>query len=87
MSNCAICVYDLYSESLKEYRESIAALRAALSSLNIPQSEWPPSIRADSDSDSKGSGARQRAVLSAFEEMERALVRKKEQESSTGDRR
>jgi len=86
MSNCAICVYDLYAESLKEYQESIVALRATLSSLNIPQSEWPPSVRADSDSDSKGAGARQQAVLSAFEEMERALARKKEQGSSTRDR-
>ncbi|EGO03356.1 hypothetical protein SERLA73DRAFT_174814 [Serpula lacrymans var. lacrymans S7.3] len=76
MSGCAICVYDLYQDSLTAYDESINSLRVLLSSSHIPESEWPPDIRKSS----QGITAEKRkdVVLSAFEEMERALKEKQE---------
>ncbi|KAA1473115.1 hypothetical protein DENSPDRAFT_754763, partial [Dentipellis sp. KUC8613] len=73
MSGCAICVYDLYQESLDNYKDALKSLRASLSALDIPQSEWPESIRENA-----GQAAPQRksVTLSAFEEMERRLAEK-----------
>ncbi|KAF8189496.1 oxidoreductase-like protein [Mycena galopus ATCC 62051] len=72
MSGCAICVYDLYEESLAAYKESLAALRSTLTSDGIPEESWPKSIRA-------GVVAREKSVtLSAFEELEKSLKAKKD---------
>ncbi|KAG6865378.1 hypothetical protein C0991_003081 [Blastosporella zonata] len=73
MSNCAVCVYDLYEEALDDYRDSVTNLRAALSARNILEKEWPKSVRSPI---TIGSGDRKGAVLSAFEEMERTLAKK-----------
>ncbi|KAF8157100.1 hypothetical protein B0H34DRAFT_638026, partial [Crassisporium funariophilum] len=73
MSGCAVCVYDLHEESLEAYREAVSALRSNLSAMNIPEAEWPPSIRTQTISDTK---KRKEMVMDAFEEMERALALK-----------
>ncbi|KAF8067927.1 hypothetical protein FPV67DRAFT_1400387, partial [Lyophyllum atratum] len=75
MSNCAVCVYDLYEESLEAYRKSVADLRTLLSALNIPEAEWPQNIRA---AESGQTTSRKDVVLNAFEEMERALNKKRQ---------
>ncbi|KAJ6612544.1 oxidoreductase-like protein [Mycena sp. CBHHK59/15] len=69
MSGCAVCVYDLYEESLAAYKESIAALTVSLSSAGIPEVEWPAAVR----STEKTGGGKPHIVLSAFEELEKAL--------------
>jgi hypothetical protein len=78
MSGCAICVYDLYEESLEAYKESIVALRLSLSALSIPDSEWPDRIRTNTPTAKK----RQEVILDAFEEMERQLKEKKERRAA-----
>ncbi|KAG6909015.1 hypothetical protein DXG01_002401 [Tephrocybe rancida] len=75
MSNCAVCVYDLYEESLDDYRKSITVLRSALSTRGIPEDEWPKAVRSPT---AIGPGDRKEVVLSAFEEMERALEKKRQ---------
>lgn len=79
MSGCAVCVYDLYEESLSAYKASVENLRSVLSALSIPEHEWPARIRTRSTSPtSSGVGVKQReVVLSAFEEMERVLEEKR----------
>jgi len=77
MSGCAVCVYDLYEESLSAYKASVQSLRSALTASSIPEDEWPAHIRTTHMS-STGSGA----VLSAFEEMERALEEKRARRSA-----
>ncbi|KAG6879625.1 hypothetical protein C0992_000460 [Termitomyces sp. T32_za158] len=74
MSNCAVCVYDLYEESLDDYRKSIANLRTALSARKIPKEEWPHDVRLATAAVTPG--ARKEVVLTAFEELERALAKK-----------
>ncbi|KAF8997737.1 hypothetical protein BDQ17DRAFT_1362933 [Cyathus striatus] len=78
MSGCAVCVYDLYEESLQAYKDSLEALRSSLVKLNIPEGEWPASIQLSSPSNtSQGTPQqRQEAVMSAFEKMELALKAK-----------
>ena len=81
MSGCAICVHDLYQESLGAYNESISSLRASLSALSIPEAEWPADIQnntTDREEEKKGRG---NVSLNAFVEMERALALKKKKES------
>jgi hypothetical protein len=78
MSGCAICVYDLYEESLEAYRESIVALRLSLSALSIPDSEWPDRVRTNTPTAKK----KQEVILDAFEEMERQLKEKKERRAA-----
>ncbi len=78
MSGCAVCVYDLYEESLDVYKEKIAELTAQLTVLGVPQSEWPSSIQEKSDSVEK----KQNVALSVFEEMERALKEKQNSRQS-----
>ena len=81
MSGCAICVHDLYQESLDAYNESISSLRASLSALSIPEAEWPADIQnntIDREEEKKGRG---NVSLNAFVEMERALALKKKKES------
>ena len=74
MSGCAICVYDLYQDSLTAYNESVASLRIALENLKIPESEWPPEIQRSS---SYSTALQQKDVsLNAFEQLERRLREK-----------
>lgn len=75
MSGCAICVHDLYQESLSEYSASVAALRASLVALGVPEAEWPADIQTSSD---KAENARKDVSGDAFAAMERALKEKKE---------
>ncbi|KAF8180436.1 hypothetical protein BJ912DRAFT_855169 [Pholiota molesta] len=76
MSGCAVCVYDLYEESLEAYKEAVAALRASLTGLHIPEEEWPAQIRPKDAASDTERGPRKDAILNAFEEMERQLALK-----------
>lgn len=77
MSGCAVCVYDLYEESVGLYRQSLKNFREALITMDVPQSEWPlhtryvvketPFARPPSS-----------VSLSAFDELERRLQEKRE---------
>jgi hypothetical protein len=82
MSGCAVCVYDLYEESMDAYLDAVLAFRSSLTSLKIPKSEWPLSIqRVQSSSLPPPTGSdRQRkgVVMSAFEDLERALEAKQQ---------
>ncbi|KAH7882493.1 oxidoreductase-like protein [Phlebopus sp. FC_14] len=82
MSGCAVCVYDLYEESLAAYKESITALRSSLSVLSIPESDWPQNIQARNTLGTPTAPKRNDVVLSAFEEMERALKEKREKRAA-----
>ena len=79
MSGCAVCVYDLYEESLVSYEDSIAALRKSLGALGIPPNTWPLNVRPDIEKSTPES--RKGVILNAFEEMERKLKEKKEEEA------
>ncbi|KAI6142587.1 hypothetical protein BKA82DRAFT_1003407 [Pisolithus tinctorius] len=81
MSGCAVCVYDLYEESLDAYKESVATLKASLAALSIPESKWPPNIRATT-TQSSITMKQKDVVLSAFEEMERALKEKRDRRTA-----
>ncbi|KAJ6503868.1 oxidoreductase-like protein, partial [Mycena sanguinolenta] len=73
MSGCAICVYDLYEDSLSAYTDSMAAFRTTLSSAGIPEESWPTSVRTGD------TAARAKPVtMSAFEELERSLKAKRD---------
>ncbi|KAJ7209811.1 oxidoreductase-like protein [Mycena haematopus] len=73
MSGCAICVYDLYEDSLSAYHESMAAFRLTLTSSGIPEESWPESVRAGDTT------VRAKPVtMSAFEELERSLKAKRD---------
>jgi Oxidoreductase-like protein, N-terminal len=82
MSGCAVCVYDLYEESMDAYLDAVMSLCSSLSCLKIPKSTWPPSIRraaAQSSPSLPPTGSdrqRKEVVMSAFEELERALEAK-----------
>ena len=83
MSGCAVCVYDLYEESLKAYKEAVLSLQNSLSALHIPMDEWPSSIRHQQNSFEPSSAPdikRKEIVLNAFEEMERSLKLKRQSE-------
>ncbi|KAK0461143.1 uncharacterized protein EV420DRAFT_1331510 [Desarmillaria tabescens] len=80
MSGCAVCVYDLYEESMKAYKENVATLRNALVSMGVPENEWPASVKSPTEKVERKSNV----VLSVFEEMERAL--KEKQKSSAPSR-
>ncbi|KAJ6571366.1 hypothetical protein B0H19DRAFT_1255349 [Mycena capillaripes] len=75
MSGCAVCVYDLYEESLGAYKESLATLGVKLTAAKIPESEWPKSVRSGQAAESKKPVS---VSLSAFEELERSLKAKRE---------
>ncbi|KZV68333.1 hypothetical protein PENSPDRAFT_582524 [Peniophora sp. CONT] len=80
MSGCAVCVYDLYDESLQSYKESLQSIRASLTKMNVPESDWPADIRTVS---APSKPAREKSVtLSAFEEMERQLAEKRTQKAT-----
>ncbi|KIJ91889.1 hypothetical protein K443DRAFT_114428 [Laccaria amethystina LaAM-08-1] len=78
MSGCAVCVYDLYEESLASYEDSIITLRKSLGALGILQDTWPLNVRPDVEQSTPES--RKGVILNAFEEMERKLKEKREKE-------
>lgn len=82
MSGCAVCVHDLYQESLEAYDVSVKALRASLTTLGVDESEWPAQIRRAGN---KPSERKKDAALSAFEQMELQLVAKREKKGSVVD--
>ena len=75
MSGCAVCVYDLYEDSLLTYKASLASLRAQLKSMGIPQSEWPSRVKS---SNSQAIQRPSNTSLDAFEAMEKALKAKQQ---------
>lgn len=84
MSGCAICVHDLYAESLEAYDQAVSTLHESLKAKGIDESTWPVQIR---DSKPKAPTPKEK-VLSAFERFELELARKqemgKEQKSAGG---
>lgn len=80
MSGCAVCVYDLYEESLAAYKDAVDALRQSLTAMQVPESDWPVDIQtklrhaANEFSESQ----RKEKILSAFDELEQALATKKQ---------
>ncbi|KAL4250379.1 Oxidoreductase-like domain-containing protein, partial [Pleurotus pulmonarius] len=68
MSGCAVCVYDLYEDSLSAYKDSIAALRSSLEERGIPETEWPAPVRRTGTP----VPTKNNVALSAFEEFEQA---------------
>lgn len=78
MSGCAVCVYDLYQESLDAYRTAVASVRASLTSMGVPVEQWPENIRLDSEEKTSPS-----IIRSAFEEMERELKARRETEAQS----
>ena len=78
MSGCAVCVYDLYQESLDAYRTAVASVRASLASRGVPMEQWPENIRLDLERKTSPS-----IILSAFEEMERNLKARREAEAQS----
>lgn len=81
MSGCAICVYDLYDEALTQYREAVQTLRTSLAAMNVPEHEWPRSIRTNPQPDRPAVPTQKTVSVDAFEEMERQLREKKEREA------
>ena len=75
MSGCAVCVYDLYDEALSSYKQSMHTLRASLRAMNVPESEWPQSVSGAAKHQSA-----QNAYLDAFQQLEKSLKAKKEQQ-------
>ncbi|KAJ6576062.1 oxidoreductase-like protein [Mycena vulgaris] len=69
MSGCAVCVYDLYEESLGTYTESMAAFRSKLAAAGIPEASWPDSARSGRSKEQ----SKKSVTLSVFEELEKAL--------------
>lgn len=72
MSGCAVCVYDLYEESLQAYKDSLVTLRASLQTSNIPEQEWPDSVRLAYQINQKGRPAAE-ASMDAFAALEANL--------------
>lgn len=79
MSGCAICVHDLYQESIEAYDSSVSTLRASLNALNIPEQTWPAQIQ----NGSVKSERKKDPSLSAFEQMELQLAAKRNETSSS----
>jgi len=79
MSGCAICVYDLYEESLEAYKKAIADLRIKLISMDIPENQWPNNIQSHRKSGpmTQAVNPANSVVQSAFKEMERMLEEKR----------
>lgn len=71
MSGCAVCVYDLYEDSLLTYKASLASLRTQLESMGITRSEWPSRIKPLPNSQVVQRPSS--TSLAAFEAMENAL--------------
>lgn len=45
MSGCAICIYDIYADSLIEYNTALRAARKALLAAGTPETDWPAAVR------------------------------------------
>ncbi|PPQ63640.1 hypothetical protein CVT24_004414 [Panaeolus cyanescens] len=85
MSGCAVCVYDLHEEAVDAYRSAVSSIITKLTTMNIPNTEWPAELRKhNKPAAAQPVESRKEVVLSAFEEMERALALKKEQETVGG---
>lgn len=78
MSGCAICVHDLYSEALDEYKKAVDNLRTSLKLLRVPEDQWPADIQTSSRQ------PKQNVTFNAFEELERRLKEKRAAVSSGG---
>ncbi len=78
MSGCAVCVHDLYQESLDAYKTAVASVRASLTSMGVPMVQWPENIRLDSETKTFPP-----ISLSTFEEMERELKARREAEAQS----
>jgi hypothetical protein len=76
MSGCAVCVYDLYEESIERYKQDVSSFRTWLSALNIPESEWPYRIQRKGHLSPEGMQERKDISRNAFEELERKLEAK-----------
>jgi Oxidoreductase-like protein, N-terminal len=81
MSGCAVCVHDLYQESLDVYRASVLSVRASLTAMKVPIEQWPETIRPKSGE--KTPLLASSVSLSAFEEMERALKARRKAEAQS----
>ncbi len=81
MSGCAVCVHDLYQESLDDYNASVVALRASLTDMNVPEEEWPETIRPRAEK--QMSLPASNPSLSAFREMERMLEARREAQAQS----
>lgn len=82
MSGCAVCVYDLYEDSLLTYKALLASLRKQLESMKIPDSEWPLHIKSSPTSQVINKPFN--ASLDAFETMEKALKAKRQGRAQGG---
>lgn len=78
MSGCAVCVHDLYQESLDDYNASVVAVRASLTDMKVPEDEWPVTIRPGAEKRTASNTS-----LSAFQEMERALKARREAQAQS----
>jgi len=83
MSGCAVCVHDLYQESLDAYRTSVASVRASLTAMKVPVEQWPETIRPKPEGRTQLPASS--VSLNAFEEMERALKARRQAEAQTMD--
>ncbi|KAH9917299.1 uncharacterized protein B0H18DRAFT_1034830 [Fomitopsis serialis] len=83
MSGCAICVYDLYTAALEDYKHALDALRTALQARKVPEREWPVEVKGE-DEAAGGTLPKspQNVAFSAFEELERSLRARREREAS-----
>jgi Oxidoreductase-like protein, N-terminal len=81
MSGCAVCVHELYQESLDDYNASVAAVRASLTDMKVPEDEWPETIRPGAKKQT--SLAASNSSLNAFREMERALKAQREAQAQS----
>ena len=78
MSGCAICVHDLYQESLEAYTLAMQTLQLSLQKAGIPESEWPEDIQFREDKKGKKKNTQRDVTLSVFEQLELALAAKEE---------
>ena len=79
MSGCAVCVQDLYVEALDEYKKAVDSLRSSLTTLHVPEDEWPAQIRTQN----KQPERKKDVALSAFEELERQLLERKKSDAQS----
>ncbi|KAH9171058.1 hypothetical protein EDB89DRAFT_1973949 [Lactarius sanguifluus] len=78
MSGCAVCVHDLYQESLDAHKTAVAVVRASLTSMGVPIEQWPKNIRLDPEGKTTAP-----ISLSAFEELERELQARRNAEAQS----
>ncbi|KAJ3776197.1 oxidoreductase-like protein [Lentinula raphanica] len=76
MSGCAVCVYDLYEDSLNAYREAVAKVAATLNGMGVPKADWPRELLANNSDIEMGRS--KDVTLSVFEKMELEIQRRKQ---------